>query len=226
VSWNAFLPDGARGSMDNAFMRGLLNGWQLSGITTFASGRPIRLSFSGDAASAAVATSWFGTADVVGPSNTAGNGLSPKYTCDPRLGGTDVGEKLVDLSCVSVPAFGENGDLVPPYNLREPNRINHDLTLFKNFPIKGDQKLQFRIGFFNIFNQAFATTQVAGSDINLQLNTVCNVRVNAPDGTGNMQNVCDPTQGFTYTQQTKDAFGRINLLRGRRVIELALKYYF
>ena len=58
-----------------------------------------------------------------------------------------------------MPAFGQNGELVPPYNLREPMRHNHDLTLFKNFTIKGDQKIQFRVGFFNIFNRAFATTR-------------------------------------------------------------------
>ena len=45
VSWNAFLPDGARGSIDNAVMRGVLNGWQLSGISTLASGIPIPLEF-------------------------------------------------------------------------------------------------------------------------------------------------------------------------------------
>jgi hypothetical protein len=226
ISWNAFLPDGARGSLDNAVMRGVLNGWQLSGISTFASGRPIRLSFVGEAGSAAVAAAWFGTADVVGPSANDGNGLAPAYTCDPRLDGSNVGEKLMDLSCISVPAFGQDGELVPPYNLREPMRSNHDLTLFKNFAIKGDQKLQFRIGFFNIFNRAFATTQVTGNDINLTLDTVCRVRGDAPDGTGATRNVCDPTQGFDYTQQTKDNFGKINLLRGHRTIELALKYYF
>ena len=32
------------------------------------------------------------------------------------------------------------------------------MTLFKNFEIRGEQKLQFRVGFFNIFNQAFANT--------------------------------------------------------------------
>ena len=32
--------------------------------------------------------------------------------------------------------------------------MNHDITLFKNFAIKGDQKLQFRVGVFNIFNMA------------------------------------------------------------------------
>jgi hypothetical protein len=212
--------------MDNPIMRGVLNGWQVSGISTMASGRPIRLTFSGDAASAAVASAWFGTADVVGPSNTAGNGLAPAYTCDPTLGGSKAGEKLLDLSCISVPAFGENGSLVPPYNLREPTRFNHDLTLFKNFPIRGDQKIQFRIGFFNIFNQAFATTQVTGNDINLTLDTTCRVKTAAPDGTGKTQTVCDPTQGFDYTSQTKANFGKINLLRGHRTIELVLKYYF
>ena len=131
--------------------------------------------------------------------NSAGNGLAPVYSCDPRLGGTSVGEKLFDLNCISVPAFGSNGSLVPPYDLRTPTRYNQDLTLFKNFAIKGDQKIQFRVGFFNLFNNAFATTTVSASDINLTLDTVCNVTVNhVPDGTGNFQdNVCDPTKGFS-----------------------------
>jgi hypothetical protein len=225
VSWNAFLPDGARGSMDNAVMRGVLNGWQLSGISTLASGIPVILSFTGDAASNAISAAYFGTADVVGPSNNTGNGLAPVYSCDPRTGGTNVGEKILDLNCIGVPEFGKNGDLLPPYDIRTPTRMNHDLTLFKNFPIHGDQKLQFRVGFFNIFNQAFANTNIGG-DINLELSTQCNVHGNAPDGTGNIVSVCDPTQGFHYTQSTIDNFGKINLKRGHRVIEFVLKYYF
>ncbi len=85
-----------------------------------------------------------------------------------------------------MPAFGENGELTPPYNLRQPTRSNHDLTLFKNFTIRGEQKIQFRVGFFNLFNQAFATTAQDGNDINLVLDTTCNVIVpNVPNGTGN-----------------------------------------
>ena len=156
--------------MDNVFGRGLLNGWQLSGISSLASGIPLRLSFTGDAGGGATSAAYFGTADVVGPSNTGGNGLAPVYTCDPRLDGKDVGEKLLDINCISVPAFGELGELVPPYNLRTPTRTNTDLTLFKNFEIKGDQKLQFRVGFFNIFNQAFANTFIGG-DVDLTLDT-------------------------------------------------------
>ena len=227
VSWNAFLPDGAHGGMNNPIGRGLLNGWQLSGISSMASGIPYRLSFSGNAASRGISAAYFGTADVVGPSNGGGNGLSPVYTCDPTLPGSKVGEKLLDINCISVPEFGSNGDLVPPYNIRQPTRFNHDLTLFKNFAIRGDQKIQFRVGFFNLFNQAFASTGVDGSDINLTLATTCRVQVaNVPDGAGGFQTVCDPTKGFDFTPQTLANFGKINLKRGHRVIELVLKYYF
>ena len=48
-----------------------------------------------------------------------------------------------------------------------------------------------------------------------------------PDGNGGFRdNVCDPTGGFDFTPQTIANFGMINLKRGHRVIELALKYYF
>jgi hypothetical protein len=52
------------------------------------------------------------------------------------------------------------------------------------------------------------------------------VKANAPDGRGNTPLVCDPTKGFTYTQQTIDNFGKINLKRGHRVVEFVFKYYF
>jgi hypothetical protein len=227
VSWNAFLPDGARGGMNNAFGRGLLNGWQLSGISSMASGIPIRLTFSGDAGSGSIAAAYFGTADVVGPSNSGGNALAPVYTCDPRTGGSNVGEKILDINCIAVPEFGSNGDLIPPYNIRTPTRFNHDLTLFKNFEIRGDQKIQFRVGFFNLFNQAFANAASA-ADVNLSLETSCRVRVpSVPNGAGGFAtNVCDPTGGFDFTPQTLSNFGRIHLKRGKRVIEFVLKYYF
>ena len=227
VSWNAFLPDGARGGMNNPFGRGLLNGWQVSGISSMASGIPIRLSFGGAAGSSAVAAAYFGTADVVGPTNAGGNALTPVYTCDPRTGGDQVGDKVLDINCIAVPEFGQNGDLVPPYNIRAPTRFNHDLTLFKNFPVRGDQRVQFRIGFFNLFNQAFANV-TSGADINLTLDTTCRVTVpSLPNGAGGTAtNVCDPTGGFAFTPQTIANFGRINLKRGHRVVELVLKYYF
>ena len=38
--------------------------------------------------------------------------------------------------------------------------------------------------------------------------------------------VCDPSGGYSFTQNTLDNFGKINLKRGHRVIELVVKYYF
>ena len=132
---------------------------------------------------------------------------------------------MLDLDCIQVPAFGQNGALVPKYNIRTPTRVNHDLTLFKNFTIKGDQKIQFRVGFFNLFNQAFANTNI-GNDINLTLDTVCNARWMRPDGTGGHAERLRPDAGLPLHQQTIDNFGKVNLKRGHRVIEFVLKYYF
>ena len=230
ASWNAFLPDGARGAMNNGFGRALLNGWQLSGISTMASGVPIFLGFGGQAGSNNLSRAIFGTPDIIGnPGPGGGNrgALVPIYTCDPRTGNTGVGEKVLDINCIEIPAFGENGSLVPEYNLRMPTRINHDLTLFKNFQLTGEQRLQFRVGFFNIFNQAWVTTQSA-ADVDMVLEANCNVLVSGvPNGAGGVaNNVCDPTGGFTFTPNTIENFGKINLKRGRRVIEFVLKYYF
>jgi Carboxypeptidase regulatory-like domain/TonB-dependent Receptor Plug Domain len=228
VSWNAFLPDVAKGGLNNPVGRAVFDGWQVSGISSLASGIPLRLSLAGEAAGRGIMAGYFGTTDVVGPGLDVNNpSLSPVYTCDPRTGGTAVGEKMLDINCLAVPEFGSNGDLVPPYNVRTPTRMNHDLTVFKNFKTVGEQKLQFRAGFFNIFNQAFANTNIGG-DINLNLATVCRVKVaSVPDGAGGFAtNVCDPTKGFDFTQQTKDNFGKITLKRGHRVIEFVLKYYF
>ncbi len=208
VSFNAFLPDGAKGKMDNAFGRGLLNGWQLSGIYTFTSGTPMRLNFGGAAGSASVAQAYFGTPDTVVIAQGGGNfhtGLAPVYTCDPRTGNKDVGEKLLDINCIGFPAFGKQGEVLAPYNLRTPSRTNTDLTLFKNFALKGEQKLQFRVGLLrpvqHLLHDVLGQSQ---KDVNLTLNAVCNYLVdNVPNGVGGISNgVCDPTAGFHYDQAT------------------------
>ena len=74
---------------------------------------------------------------------------------------------------------------------------------------------------------AFASwTPATSNDIDLTLQTTCNARVDAPNGAGGTANVCDPTQGFSFTESALRNFGTINLLRGHRVIELALKFNF
>jgi hypothetical protein len=229
ASYNWNIPDLTK---KGGVLGGILNGWQLSGITTWASGTPISLSFQGDLNSDGAENAWFGTPDRIGfrvIQGVSGNAsvIAPVYTCDPRLNGKSVGEKVLDINCIGIPAFGENGPGAPPYYIRTPSRANFDLSLFKNFPIgKGSKKLQLRMGAFNLFNQAVPGT--GGQDMDLTLQTECIVRQNGvPNGVGGTSdNICDPTGGYRFTQNTIENFGKINLQRGHRVIELALKLYF
>jgi hypothetical protein len=224
ISYNWFLPD--LSPSPNPVLRGLLNGWQVSGISTFASGYPIRLRFTGDIATGGMATAWFGTPDAAG--GTGVGGITPLYLGDPRIkGARKRNDKLFDITKIGIPAFGETGPDQPPYDLRAPWRWNHDITIFKNFRISDTQKVQFRVGVFNLFNQAFASQRFA-NDIDLTLETRCLRRVSGvPTGIGFVDGtVCDPTGGFEFTENTIRNFGKINILRGRRVVEFALKYYF
>ena len=65
LSWNAFLPDPIRRERQRRSARASLNGWQLSGISTFASGIPIWLGFAGPAGSNDIAQAYYGTPDIV-----------------------------------------------------------------------------------------------------------------------------------------------------------------
>jgi Carboxypeptidase regulatory-like domain/TonB-dependent Receptor Plug Domain len=251
LSYNYNLPN--LSPVNNAFGRGLFNGWQISGITTFASGTPIRLKFSGDITQDALAVAAFGTNAFQNDQNSVG-AIAPIFLRDPRLDGKNVGESVIDLDAIAIPAFGSSGPTISPFYFRSPNTMNWDISLFKNFKIKESKTLQFRAGFFNIFNQAFPTTlsnnNAGSSDIHLTLNAAC-VRTpvnqtialangtvlspaneNAftqtiPDGNGGRaSNVCDPSKGFTFNSDTVNNFGKITTKRGQRIIELALKFTF
>ena len=248
LSYNYSLPKLARGGLDNAFTRGVLNGWQMSGITTLQSGTPIRLRFSGDIAAASAAVAWYGSDafNVLGQSVGA---ITPQYAANPAISSNgSVGSKVFDLNALKIPAFGQSGPSQPPFYLRTAARSNFDISFFKNFNFSESKKLQFRTGLFNVFNQAYPTrydvANPALSDINLILGTYSLDRHvdgdpnkpisesgtcpgSAPNGTGGVRaNVCDPAKGYGYTQSTIDNFGKITNKRGRRIVEFALKFYF
>jgi outer membrane receptor protein involved in Fe transport len=224
LSWNWMVPDLTKS--DNGFLKALLNGWQMSGISNFSSGIPIRLNLSGDISSDGMQNAWFGSPDVMG--ETPGSAPTAIYTCHPQTGNSGYGEKLLDIGCISMPAYPETGNWVPQYYMRTPARNTHDLTIFKNFGLGGSRKLQIRAGAFNIFNQAFPTYNIGFNDLDLTLQTECVVRRNGVSNSagGTVNNVCDPQGGFRFTQQTLDNFGKIISKRGRRIIEFAVKFYF
>jgi hypothetical protein len=231
ASYNYTLPKLARGSWENWFTRGALNGWQMSGITTFQTGIPIKLRFSGDINGSQAGLAWFGTDafNILGQSIGA---VAPVYARNPSVGGMSVGEKYFDLSALAIPTFPNTGPAQPPFYLRAPSRSNFDVSFFKNFDFSESKKLQFRAGFFNIFNQAYPTNifidtnNPTASDIYITANTICNNKVDVPNGNGGIANVCDPVAGYHYDQSTLDNFGKVLHKHGRRIVEFAFKFYF
>ncbi len=231
-NWSVFKL--ARGRFSNAVTNGIFNGWQISGITTVQSGTPIRLKFTGAIAQASQAVAWYGSDAFNGTNAGASLGaVTPLYLGNPLKGGTALGNKFLDLSQLGIPTFPNTGPSQPPFYIRTPGRSNFDISFFKNFNITEEKKIQFRTGLFNVFNQAYPTrinvtsTNPNDSDIFLALETVCNHTVRRPtgDGTG-VADVCDPTQGFSYSSTTLNNFGKIQNKRGRRIVEFALKFYF
>jgi hypothetical protein len=242
LSYNWSVPRIARGDFENTVTRGIFNGWQVSGITTVQSGTPIRLRFTGDIATAGMATGWYGSDAFNGTNAGASLGaVTPIYLGNPLVGGsTAVGAKTLDISKLAIPSFPNTGPSQPPFYIRYPGRSNFDISFFKNFNITESKKLQFRTGLFNVFNQAYPTVfnttavNLTSSDIFLALDTVCLRRVTVPTGNGtSTASACDPTGGFRYTDgrtgdrsDTVNNFGKIVNKHGRRIVEFALKFYF
>ena len=139
-----------------------------------------------------------------------------------------MGDKILNINCLGIPAFGQTGPFVAPYDLRTPSRNFHDITLFKDFKMGGEKRLQLRVGAFNVFNQAYPVYRVNGlNDFDLDLQTVCNVRrTGVSNSNGGTVDVCDPTGGYKFTDNTLQNFGKILTKRGHRVVELAVRLFF
>ncbi|HEY7180232.1 MAG TPA: TonB-dependent receptor, partial [Blastocatellia bacterium] len=121
LSYNYSFPNLARGAVDNRFMRAVLNGWQMSGITTFQSGTPVRLKFSGDIATNNQAIAWYGSDAFAGGGTTSSastGAIAPIYLKNPTISTKELGGKIFDLSDIAIPGFGQSGPSQSPFYMR------------------------------------------------------------------------------------------------------------
>jgi len=130
------LPKASR-LWDNGAVRFLFDNWQVSGITTFASGIPREITFTTVDGQNITGGGDAGRVDVVGDPNL------------PR--GERTAERFFDTSVFKRPARGDFGN-ASRLPVRGPGINNWDLTAFKNFPIKGRSQLQLRWEVYNLFN--------------------------------------------------------------------------
>ncbi|MGH9854211.1 MAG: hypothetical protein ACREBD_30580, partial [Blastocatellia bacterium] len=211
------LPEFGKRLGDNWFSRGLLNGWQISGITSLISGNPFELGvgIAGINANQRVTGSWT---------------EPPRYRLkgDPTKGPNGL---LINPDAFIIPEIGSLGLGERTY-LRNPGINNTDLSVFKNFhlgdPDKG-RRIQLRLEAFNIFNHTQFSGISAGTNISVpnasggfdtgnaiftnyaRAVITNNLRVGAVEGS---------------TVPLGQRFGEYNGARDPRILQLAVKINF
>jgi hypothetical protein len=146
-------PGSANPSAGSHLLRTLLDGWQVSGITTFQSGTPFSVINGGSNLGISVL-------DNAGVANGAGAGSYPDVVGSPksalptginRFNLESIGPLLYNPAAFAAPqglTFGNAGRNF----LNNPHRINFDISLLKNFKVTEASNLEFRLEGFNVFN--------------------------------------------------------------------------
>jgi hypothetical protein len=159
----------------NAFLKHVVAGWQVSGITTIQSGTPVNVTFGTDRANTGTGGQ---RPDLVG--------AVPSLNCSENTAGATQVERRQLINCYDPSAFplpalftfGNAGRNI----LRGPKFQSTDLSFMKNIILRGDTRLQIRVEMFNVFNNvnygnpnasidstAFGRITSAGSMRQLQL---------------------------------------------------------
>ncbi len=179
--------------------RTLLGDWQYSGIATFSTGFPFSLVFPGDNAGVGNGVSTSGAwPDVVGNPNSG--------TVQVPLTGSlqGLGPLLYNPNAFAAPRGLTFGDAGRNF-LRNPNRTNFDMSLFKRFAIKEKAAFEFRAEAYNIFNH----TQWGY------------IYGDAGSGAYNSGNLTSNTETFG-----QDSFLHIATAHNPRILQLGLKFMF
>ena len=124
----------------NAFLKHVVAGWQVSGVTTVQSGSPVNVTISADRANIGTGLQ---RPDLVGP--------VPSLNCAPDPARPPQLMNCFDASAFALPAqftFGSASRNL----LRGPKFVNTDLSLMKNVIVGGGATFQIRVEMFNIFN--------------------------------------------------------------------------
>jgi len=202
AAYVANLPSPIHG---NPFLKQAVNGWELSGGTSWQSGVPLQPNTGGD-----LYAQFPGTVSNRTYLGTDAIQLQPRLTCDPR-NGLHGGQRF-NPSCFAPPTPGTQGNLIWP-DITSPSYFNSDLSIFKNFSVRESSSLQFRLSAFNFLNHPLPQFNASGSSNDVRLNFI------STDSSTGMQSL---SQTNTNAQTTGAPANKV----GNRLVELALKYNF
>ncbi|HEY7181469.1 MAG TPA: hypothetical protein VIC84_08615, partial [Blastocatellia bacterium] len=207
---------------NNAFTRGLLNEWQISGITSLIGGNPFELGVtaSGSNVNQRITGSWTEPPRFIVKSDlaTGPNGL------------------LIDPNAFIFPALGSIG-LGQRNYLRNPGINNTDLSIFKKIPLGDPDKnryIQLRLEAFNVFNHTQFSGINAGTNLAVPNGRAANgdqlfLTGNAIYARYNEVIISNNIRGQRASDATKPLgafFGEYNAARDPRILQLAVKIAF
>jgi hypothetical protein len=171
----------------------VLGGWEYSGIMAFSTGSPFTVTYAGDNAGVANGTSGTSAyADIVG---------------NPNSGIVSVpgALQLYNPNAFAPPrglTFGDAGR----NSLRNPNRTNFDMALFKRFVVHEQVSFEFRAEAFNVFNHT-------------EFGYIAGDGGSAASNSGNLNS---GTAGWSRGQQ----FLQVLAAHNPRILQLGLKFIF
>jgi hypothetical protein len=199
----------------NKLAGGVINGWQLSGITQLQSGANLTGNSGGDNFGLTLNNAIIpGSINAANPTGvpissssilgTPDIQLNPILTCNPTA---NLGKnQYINPNCFALPTqIGQNGPSVLPA-IYGPAFFNSDLGLFKNFQIKESMKFQLRFNAYNFLNHPLWSFNGNNLTLGFDPNTLkVNTYLNAAGAS---------------------QFGTVTEKQGHRVIQVAAKFYF
>jgi outer membrane receptor protein involved in Fe transport len=210
-----YLYDLPKLKSNNWLVKGVLNGWQLTGVSQFMSGQPLELSFAI-------------------PNINVSQRVSGSWTEAPRpilTGDAQTGierELAFDYTKIAIPSI--NPGPQPRSMIRRPGINVTDLSLFKNIPLGGDSAryIQLRLETFNVFNHAQFDNLNAALTFNISGN-FSDYRANqqgSPTSLRNLRNGANSPAVGPLGRATPEFNAQPGYVSGNRVIQLAVKIYF
>lgn len=150
--------------LGSSIARQVLNGWQLSGITSFISGQPLGIGYS--------------TTTAIDTTGSASQGARVVVQDNPVLPKSEqTFYRYFNTDVFRLPAVGTIGNAAKNL-IRGPGVNNWDIAIFKNFSVTERAKLQFRWELYNAFNH----TQFSGLDTGARFDPKTGEQINTRFG--------------------------------------------
>jgi hypothetical protein len=194
----------------------VVNGWQLSGVFTAASGQAYDLGF--------------GYQNGIGNVNLTGSpdyGARIVYVGDPGSGCSSNQYAQFNAAVVKGPGYGSVGLESGRNILRNCMDKTVDMALAKNIRLGGQRNLQFRMDVFNLFNTYIINSRVTTATFDNPTSMILqNNQFNA-DGSLNQSRLTPRTAGFGAANGAVNRGGEAGLGNNyNRVMMLQVRFQF